>query len=77
VETDLQETGYSESGVGVTLRAMGQRLEDLASWRVGRSFATAAVIALLLSLWGVALALALIGAGLLGTAGYTQLKKRS
>jgi hypothetical protein len=69
--------GYTKAVVGVTLPAMSQRLEDLASWRVGGSFATAAVIAWLFSLWGVALVLALIGAVLLGTAGYTRLRKRS
>jgi hypothetical protein len=62
--------GYPKRLVGVTLLAMSQRLEDLASWKVGGSFATAAVIAWLFRLWGVALALALIGAVLLGTAAY-------
>lgn len=56
---------------------MSQRLADSAGWKVGGSFATAAVIAWLFGLFGVALALALIGAVLLGTAGYNRLKKRS
>jgi hypothetical protein len=76
-EHDQQIMGYTDPVVGVTLRAMSQRLEDLASWRVGGSFATVAVIAWLFRLWGVALVLALIGAVLLGTAGYTRLRKRS
>jgi hypothetical protein len=53
---------------------MSQRL---ASWRVGGSFATAAVVAWLFSWWSVALVLALIGAVLLGTAGHTRLKNRN
>lgn len=56
---------------------MSQRLEDVAGWKVGGSFAAAAVIAWLFSLWGLALVLALIGAVLLGTAVYSWLRKRS
>jgi hypothetical protein len=70
------EEDYKGTVGGVPLGAMSQRLEDLASWKVGGSFATAAVIAWLFSLWGLALVLALIGAVLLVTAAYTR-KKRS
>lgn len=42
---------------------MSQRIEDFSSWKVGGSFATGALLAWIFGLAGLALVLAVIGAG--------------
>jgi hypothetical protein len=44
---------------------MSQRIEDFPMWKVGGSFASVALLALLFGAYGIALIFALIGAGLL------------
>ena len=47
---------------------MSQRIDDLPTWKVGSSLATAAVLAWLFGFVGPALVLALVGAGFMVSA---------
>ena len=54
---------------------MSERIEDFPMWKVGGSFATAAIVAWIFGIAGLALVLALIGAGFMLSAVVARRRK--